>query len=105
MIWEDIMKLPRRNFLRLAAGAAALPAVSRLAWAQAYPTRLARMPVPGTGGGGLGVLARLTGPWLSDRLGQAFIIENRPGAGTNPGTEAVVRAPADGHTLLMIGVA
>jgi tripartite-type tricarboxylate transporter receptor subunit TctC len=99
------MKLPRRKFLRLAAGAAALPAVSRLAWAQAYPTRLARIIVPATAGGGLDVLARLTGQWLSDRLGQAFIIEIRPGAGTNLGTEAVVRASADGHTLLMIGVA
>jgi tripartite-type tricarboxylate transporter receptor subunit TctC len=99
------MKLPRRQFLHLAAGAAALPAVSRIAWAQAYPTRLARVIVPATAGGGLDVLARLMGQWLSDRLGQPFIIENRPGAGTNLGTEAVVRAPADGHTLLMIGVA
>src|SRR5262245_26505753 len=102
---RHVMNLPPRTFLHLAAGAAALPAVSRLAWAQAYPTRLARIIVPATAGGGLDVLARLTGQWLSDRLGQAFIIENRPGAGTNLGTEAVVRAPADGHTLLMIGVA
>src|SRR5215510_9261239 len=88
---EKAMKLPRRTFLHLAAGAAALPAVSRIAWAQAYPTRLARIIVPATAGGGLDVLARMTGQGLSDRLGQAFIIENRPGAGTNLGTEAVVR--------------
>jgi tripartite-type tricarboxylate transporter receptor subunit TctC len=100
------MKLPhRRKFLHLAAGAAALPAVSRIARAQAYPTRLARIIVPTPAGGGLDVLARLMGQWLSERLGQPFIIENRPGAGTNLGTEAVVRAPADGHTLLMIGTA
>ena len=99
------MKLPRRKFLHLAAGAAAVPSVSHIAWAQAYPTRLARIIVPAPAGGGLDVLARLMGQWLSDRLGQPFIIENRPGAGTNLGTEAVVRAPADGYMLLMIGTA
>jgi tripartite-type tricarboxylate transporter receptor subunit TctC len=99
------MKLPRRKFLHLAAGAAALPTISRIARAQAYPTRPVRIVVPATAGGGLDVLARLMGQWLSERLGQPFIIENRPGAGTILGTEAVVRAPADGHTLLMIGVA
>jgi tripartite-type tricarboxylate transporter receptor subunit TctC len=99
------MKLPhRRQFLHLAA-CAALPASSHMAWGQAYPTRLTRLIVPAPAGGGLDVLARLTGQWLSDRLGQPFIIENRPGAGTNLGTEAVVRAPADGYTLLMIGTA
>lgn len=99
------VKLPRRQFLHLAAGAAALPAVSRIALAQAYPTRPVRIVVPATAGGGLDVLARLIGQRLSERLSQPFIIENRPGAGTILGTEAVVRAPADGHTLLMIGVA
>src|SRR5215813_319766 len=102
---EQIMKLPRRKFLHLAAGTAALTAISRIACAQAYPTRLVRVIVPATAGGGLDVLARLMGQWLSDRLGQPFIIENRPGAGTNLGTEAVVRAPADGYMLLMIGTA
>ena len=99
------MKLPRRQFLHLAASAIALPVVSRIARAQSYPTRLARIIVPTPAGGGLDVLARLMGQWLSERLGQPFIIENRPGAGTNIGTEAVVRAPADGHMLLMIGAA
>jgi len=99
------MKLPRRQFLHLAAGAAALPTVTRIAWAQAYPLRPVRIVVPATAGGGLDVLARLMGQWLSERLGQPFIIENRPGAGTILGTEAVVRSPADGYTLLMIGVA
>jgi tripartite-type tricarboxylate transporter receptor subunit TctC len=99
------LKLPRRGFLHLAAGAAALPVASRIARAQAYPTKLARIIVPAPAGGGLDVLARLMGQWLSNRLGQPFIIENRPGAGTNLGTEAVVHAPADGYTLLMIGTA
>jgi tripartite-type tricarboxylate transporter receptor subunit TctC len=93
------MKLPRRRFLHLAAGAAALPAVSRIASAQAYPTRPVRIVV-GFGPGGVGdIVARLIGEWLSERLGQPFVIENRPGAGGNIGTEAVVRAPADGYTL------
>jgi tripartite-type tricarboxylate transporter receptor subunit TctC len=96
------MKLPRRGFLHLAAGAAALPAVSRFAWARAYPTRPGRIVAPTAPGGGPDILARLIGPWLSGRLGQPFIIDNRPGGGTNIGTEAVVRAPADGYTLLMV---
>jgi tripartite-type tricarboxylate transporter receptor subunit TctC len=97
------MKLPRRAFLHLAAGAAALPAVSRIARAQTYPTRPVRMIVGFPAGGGADTLARLTAQWLSERLGQPFIVENRPGAGTNIATEAVVHAPADGHTLLLVG--
>src|SRR6266568_260078 len=97
------MKLPRRNFLYLAAGAAALPAVSRIAWAQTYPTRPVRIVVGFPPGGGADITARLIGQWLSERLGQPFIIENRPGAGSNLATEAVVRAPADGYTLLLVG--
>ena len=97
------MKLPRRNLLHLAAGAAVLPAVSHIAWAQSYPTRTVRIVVPGAAGNTSDILARLIGQWLSERLGQPFIIENRPGAGTNIGTEAVVRAPADGYTLLLVG--
>jgi tripartite-type tricarboxylate transporter receptor subunit TctC len=97
------MKLPhRRQFLHLAAGAAALPAVARVARAQAYPTRPVRMIAPIAPGGAQDILARLMGQWLSERLGQPFIIDNRPGGGTNIGTEAVVRAPADGHMLLLI---
>ena len=97
------MKLPhRRQFLHLAAGAAALPAVSRIARAQAYPTRPVRLIVGFAAGGATDILARLIGQWLSERLGQPFIIENRPGAGSNIGTEAVVRAPPDGYTLLLV---
>ena len=88
------MKLPRREFLHLAAGAAALPAVSRIARAQAYPSRPVRIIVGFAAGGAPDILARLIGQWLSERLGQQFLIENRPGAGGNIGTEAVVRAPA-----------
>jgi len=95
------LKLPRRKFLRLAAGAAALPALSRIARAQAYPTRPVRIIVPYTAGGSADILARLIGQWLSERLGQPFIIDNRPGAGTNIGTETVVKAPPDGYTLLL----
>jgi tripartite-type tricarboxylate transporter receptor subunit TctC len=97
------MKLPRRNFLHLVAGAAALPAVSRIARAQAYPTRPVRWVVPAPAVGSLDIIARLMGQWLSERLGQQFVIENRSGAGTNIGTEAVVRAPPDGYTLLLVG--
>src|SRR3954463_13882038 len=99
------MKLPRRRFLHLAAGAAALPAVSRFAWAQAYPSRPVRVIVPFAAGGGVDIIARLLGQWLSGRLGQPFVIENRPGAGGNIGTEVVVRAPPDGCTILLISQA
>jgi tripartite-type tricarboxylate transporter receptor subunit TctC len=97
------MKLPRRNFLHLAAGAAALPAVSRIARAQAYPTRPVRIIVGFAAGGAPDILARLIGQGLSERLGQQFFVENRPGAGTNIATEAVVRAPPDGYALLQFG--
>ena len=97
------MKLPRRRFLQLAACAAALPAAAQTAWAQAYPARSVRIVVPVAAGGANDVTARLIGQWLSERLGQQFFIENRPGAGTNVGTEAVMRAPADGYTLLIAG--
>jgi tripartite-type tricarboxylate transporter receptor subunit TctC len=95
------MKLPRREFLHLAAGAAALPAVSPVVWAQAYPARPVRIIVGYAPGGVTSVLARLMSHWLSERLGQQFIVENRPGAATNIATEAVVRAPGDGHSLLL----
>jgi tripartite-type tricarboxylate transporter receptor subunit TctC len=96
------MKLPRRNFLHLAAGAAALPAVSRFAWAQAYPSRPVRWVVGFAAGGNADILTRPIGQWLSERLGQPFIVENRPGAGSNIATEAVVRAAPDGYTLLWV---
>src|SRR5262245_37642835 len=96
------MNLPRRRFLHLAAGAAALPAVSRIAWAQTYPTRPVRLIVGFTPGGPTDIAARLIGQWLSERLGQPFIIENRPGAGSNIATEAVVNSQSDGYTLLMV---
>src|SRR5207344_2076059 len=98
-------KLPRRQFLHLAAGAATLSAASRFAWAQAYPTRPVRIIVPYAPAGVTDITARLIGQWLSERLGQAFVIEKRPGASTNIGTEAVVRAAADGHTLLFVSPA
>jgi tripartite-type tricarboxylate transporter receptor subunit TctC len=96
------MKLSRRTFLHLVAGAAALSLAPRLARAQAYPSRPVRWIVPFPPGGGTDIVARLMGQWLSERLGQPFVIENRPGAGTNIGTEAVVRAPPDGYTLLLV---
>src|SRR5438445_11961961 len=97
------MKLPRRQFLHLAAGAATLPALSRVAKAQAYPSRPVRIIVGYAPAGGTDIAARLIGQWLSERLGQQFIVENRPGGNSNIGTEAVVRAPPDGYTLLMVG--
>ena len=99
------MNLPRRRFLHLAAGAAALPAVARIARAQAYPTRPVRLILGYAPGGSPDIVARLIGQWLSERLGQAVVIENRPGAASNIGTEAAVRAPADGYTLLYVTTA
>ena len=100
------MKLPhRRQFLHLAAGAAALTAVSRFAWAQTYPSRPVRLVVGAPAGGGFDIVARLMGQWLSERLGQSFVIENRPGASSNIATEAVVRALPDGYTLLLVTAA
>jgi tripartite-type tricarboxylate transporter receptor subunit TctC len=96
------VKLPRRQFLRLAAGAAALPALSRVARAQAYPARPVRIVVGFAAGGTTDIAARLIGQWLSDHLAQQFIVENRAGAGTNIATEAVVRAASDGYTLLTV---
>src|SRR5262249_45707137 len=94
--------LGRRRFLHLVAGAAALPAVSHIAWAQTYPSRPVRIVVGFAPGGVTDLVARLIGQWLTERLGQPFIIENRPGAANNIGTEAVVRAPPDGYTLLLV---
>jgi tripartite-type tricarboxylate transporter receptor subunit TctC len=101
---RNAMKLCRRHFLHLAAGAAALPSVSRIARAQAYPTRPVRIIVGFAAGGGYDIVARLMGQWLSERLDQPFVIENRPGAATNIATQVVVNAPADGYTLLLVGV-
>jgi tripartite-type tricarboxylate transporter receptor subunit TctC len=97
------MKFPRRKFLHLAAGAAALPAATRIAAAQAYPTRPVHIVVGYAAGGPTDISARLVGQWLSERLGQQFVIDNRPGAATNIGTELVVRAAPDGYTLLLVG--
>src|SRR5688500_17541688 len=96
------MTLRRRTFLRLAAGAAALPAASRMARAQGYPSRPVRSVVGFPAGGATDIMARLMGQWLSERLGQQFIVENRAGASGNIGTEAVAKAPADGYTLLQV---
>ena len=95
------MKIPRRRFLHLTAGAAALPATSHFAWAQAYPTRPVRIIVAAAPGGANDVVARLMATWLSERLGQ-FVVENRPGGSNNIGTEAAVRATPDGYTLLLV---
>ncbi len=99
------MKLPRRRFLHLAAAAAVLPAAARTASAQSYPARPVRFVVSFPAGGPNDILGRLMAQWLSERLGQPFVVENRPGASGNIGTEAVVRAPPDGYTLLLVGPA
>jgi tripartite-type tricarboxylate transporter receptor subunit TctC len=100
------MKLPhRRQFLHLTAGAAALPTISRVARAQAYPSRPVRIVVGFPAGGPSDITARLIGQWLSERLGQSFVVENRPGAGGNIGTEVVVKALPDGYTLLQVDAA
>ena len=99
------MKLPRRKFLRMAAAATIAPALPSAAWAQTYPARPVRLIVPFAPGGGSDIFARLIGQWLSERLGQPFIIDNRPGAGSNIGTEAVVNAHPDGYTLLLVNAA
>src|SRR6195256_2843404 len=99
------MKLSRRQFLRLTAGAGAVPAISGITWAQTYPARPVRVIVGYPSGGSNDILARLMAQWLSERMGQQFIIENRPGAGSNIATEAVVRASPDGYTLLMVSAA
>jgi len=101
--WEGPMQLPRRQFLGLAACAAALPSAPQMARAQAYPARPVRIIVPVAAGGANDVTGRLIAQWLSERLGQQFVIENRPGAGTNVGTEAVIRSSPDGYTLLVSG--
>jgi tripartite-type tricarboxylate transporter receptor subunit TctC len=96
------MRVPRRQILRLVLGSVALPALPHIARSQAYPTKAVRLIVPFAPGGNTDLIARLMGQWLSERLGQPFVVENRPGAGTNIGTEVVVRAPADGYALLMV---
>jgi tripartite-type tricarboxylate transporter receptor subunit TctC len=98
------MRLPRRRFLQLAGGAAALPSLSRFTWAQAYPSRPLRWIIGFPPGGGADTVARIMGPWLSERLGQPIIIENRPGASTNIAAQAVINSPPDGYTLLFLGL-
>src|SRR5262249_5163497 len=95
------VKLSRRTFLHLAAGAAALPGVTPVARARSYPTRPVRIAVAAAAGSASDIVARLVGQWLSERLGQQFVVENRPGAGTNIAAEAVVRSAPDGYTLLL----
>src|SRR5215510_7017203 len=99
----DAMTIPRRTVLRLAAGAAALPLASRIASAQSYPSRPVRIIVGFAPAGASDIAARLIAQWLSERMGQQFVVENRPGAGSNIATEAVVRSPPDGYTLLLAG--
>jgi tripartite-type tricarboxylate transporter receptor subunit TctC len=100
---RNVMKLPRRNFLHLAAGAAALPVLSCIARAQTYPSRPLRWIVGVPPGGGADTVTRIVGQWLSERLGQQVIIENRPGASTNISAQAVINSPSDGYTLLFYG--
>src|SRR5262245_16360673 len=102
---RDVMTLARRSFLRFAAGAAAFPTVSRIAMAQTYPLRPVRVIVSFAAGGPTDILARLIGEHLSQRLGQQFVIENKPGAGNNIGTESVINAEPDGYTLLLVNPA
>src|SRR5712672_1862804 len=102
---EQVVEFSRRRLLHIAAGAVVLPALSGFASAQTYPSRPVRIIVGFAAGGPNDILARLIGEWLSERLGQPFVIENRPGAGTTIGTEAVVKAPPDGYTLLLVGAA
>jgi tripartite-type tricarboxylate transporter receptor subunit TctC len=99
------MTLQRRKFLHLAAAAVAMPAVSKAAWAQAYPTRPVRLIAPFPAGGSIDIAARIVGQWLTERLGQQIVVENRAGAGGNVGSEAALKAPADGYTLLLCSVA
>src|SRR5262245_20236757 len=102
---RDTTKIPRRAFIGLAAAAAAFPAAPRSARAQSYPSRSVRLIIGYTPGGSADITARLLAQWLSERLGQSFVVESRPGAGTNLATEAVVNAPADGYTLLLVAPA
>src|SRR5262245_30899943 len=101
----NTMRIPRRRFLHLAAAIAALPATPRIARAQSYPARSARIIIGYTPGGSADITSRLLGQWLTERLGQPFVVESRPGGGTNIATEAVVRSPADGYTLLLVAPA